>query len=239
MSERGGEVSERGGLPAASYRDIYEALLAHYRTVTKWRHETRFGIATGAVLVQNTTWTNVERSLARLDEAGVVEPRALLALDEDELRALIRPSGFMRAKAATLRTIAHWWIDSAVGSGPGAEQPPEPGPVQGAHALGDAQLRADLLALKGIGPETADVLSLYIFERKAFIWDAYGRRLLGALGYPVTGAYESTRRRLGPGFPVDDFTVGELQDFHSLILMGGKDARRRGGWEEYAGVVGL
>ena len=233
-------MSASGG-PAAppSYRAIYETLLAHCAEVTKWRHESPFEIAVGAILVQNTTWGNVERSLAALRDAEAIAPGALARMPARELEALIRPSGFMTAKAATLRTIARWWIDAEVDELPAERDAPAPGPVRGAHALADADLRADLLALRGIGPETADVLSLYVFERRAFIWDAYGRRLLGALGYPVTGAYESTRRRLGPGFPLEEFTVRELQDFHSLILMAGKDARRHGGWERCAPVVGF
>lgn len=208
---------------------MYEVLLAHHGEPDKWHETAPFEIIVGAVLVQNTTWTNVERSIERLREAGAVSSRSVLALDPSELEDLIRPSGFQTAKARTLRGMAAWVQENAPAlEGPSALAPED------AVALDDAALRASLLAVPGIGPETADVIGLYVFGRRAFIWDTYGRRMLSALGWPVRNGYEPTRRLLEVEVRPEEFTVQEMRDLHSLVLLAGKAARRAGGWEEYA-----
>lgn len=201
---------------------MYEVLRTHFGEPDRWHETPSFEIIVGAVLVQNTTWTNVERSLESLQDAGALEPAGLLALDDAEparvLMGLIRPSGFQTAKARTLRGIASWVLET----GPGAA------------SFSDAELRASLLALPGIGPETADVIALYVFGRRCFIWDTYSRRMLSALGWEVGSGYESTRQLLTGSVGIDAFTVRELRDFHSLVLLAGKTARQQGGWERVA-----
>lgn len=137
-----------------------------------WPARNAFEYVCGIVLVQNTSWTNVERALARLREATAFEADRLLRLSDAELKALIRPAGFMRAKSRSLRAIAAWMLSTDGRAAPRLE---------------DAALRTALLALPGIGPESADVTALMVYGRRRFIFDAYGRRLLRQAGYAVGG----------------------------------------------------
>lgn len=174
-----------------------------------WPAQDRFEMMAGAVLVQNTRWQNVEMSLDRLRAADLLRPSLLRAVPEEDLRVLIRPSGFMRAKAAALLALATWTEERE------AEVP----------GLGDGELRAELLALRGIGPETADVIGLYGYRRPAFIADAYARRLLTARGFAVPRSYEAARRALAPALAGAGLAVADLAELHGLIVEEGKRSR--------------
>ena len=118
----------------------------------------------GAVLTQNTAWSNVDRSLAALKAEDVLEPHALVAMEPERLQELIRPSGFYVNKSKTVQSLS-WWYVERCGAAP-----------EGAAAISDAELRAELLGLFGIGGETADDLMLYVFSRRTFVADTYARR---------------------------------------------------------------
>lgn len=205
-------------------RDLLGVLLAELGQAPVWSAQTPFEYVCGAVLVQNTAWTNVERALAALREATGCDARRLLELSDAELTRLIRPAGFMRAKSRTLRAYAAWSLSEA---GPSATE------------LDDDDLRRALLALPGIGPETADVVALMVFSRRRFIFDTYGRRLLAQAGYAVGRDYESTRRALEEGIDAEGLSHAELVDLHGLILEAGARARAAGGWEVYGPRIGV
>ena len=174
--------------------------------------------------MQNTAWTNVERALALLREATDFEAGKLLHLTDAELTALIRPAGFMRAKSRSLRAFAAWML-SADG--------------KAAVELDDDALRAALLSLPGIGPESADVAALMVYGRRRFIFDAYGRRLLRQAGYAVGHDYETTRKALEARIDAEGLSHAELVDLHGLIIEAGKRARAAGGWEAYGPMIGI
>lgn len=178
-----------------------------------WPADTDFEMIAGAILTQNTAWRNVEKALARMRSRSLLEPGALLATADAVLIDAIRPAGFHTAKSRYLRAAARWWVEE--GSCPGYAQ-----------KLDDAQLRTRLLRIPGFGPETADVIMLYIFDRPMFIWDAYARRLLASVGYDVPGSYEAARRALS--YLVDEagLTVAELAELHGLIVDSGKAGSR-------------
>ncbi|CAM2756346.1 endonuclease III domain-containing protein [Actinomyces slackii] len=208
-------------------RRLLEVLRAELGTGHGWPADSGFEIMAGAVLVQNTAWGNALRSLERLRTAGALEPTALLALPEqgeDCLPRLIRPSGFMTGKSATLRALATWLT-----TGPGRQ----------AGSMSDGALRSSLMGLRGVGPETADVISLYAYDRPRFIWDTYARRMLTALGTPVGRDYESTRRLLEEAVAQEALDAAEHQELHWLVLEAGKAARAQGGWPLYAQRLGL
>ena len=118
----------------------------------------------GAVLTQNTAWTNVERALASLGRRAPITPARLLALDEDELALAIRSSGYYRAKAKKLRAVSDWYLDCG-----------------GLRALRERRLeevRGELLGVWGVGPETADSILCYAAGRRTAIVDTYTRRVL-------------------------------------------------------------
>ncbi|MCL2316360.1 MAG: hypothetical protein FWC46_04640 [Actinomycetia bacterium] len=194
------------------FRDLFERLFAALGPQDWWPARSRFEMMAGAVLTQNTAWRNVESSIGRLRGAGLLEASSLAAADADALRVLIRPSGFMTAKADSLVRLARWAL---------------------AHDIevatwDDATLRASLLALRGVGPETADSIALYAYDRPLFVWDRYARRLLMRVGYEPGASYEAARRALGPAFRAGGFTLVECQEFHGLLVEAGK--RVRTGW---------
>ncbi len=208
-------------LPA---RDILRALGAELGEAPAWLAQSPFEYVCGIVLVQNTAWTNVERALALLREATGFDPERLLCLSDTELTALIRPVGFMRAKSRALRGYAAWMLSPA---------------GQAAWGLDDDALRSVLLALPGIGPESADVVALMVFGRRRFIFDTYGRRLLQQAGYDVGRDYETTRRALETTIGAEHLTHAELVALHGLVIKAGQCARAAGGWEVYGPRIGI
>ena len=154
----------------------------------------RFEIAVGAVLAQNTAWSGAERAVAAVAGAGALSPARILALETAELEDLIRPAGTYRIKARYLRSLAEAWVflDASV---------PE---------------RASLLALPGIGLETAGCVQLYAYGVPVFIADAYARRLLSRLGHAVgSGSYETARRYAEARLPRESCYLAEA---HALVV---------------------
>ena len=140
-----------------------------------WPAESGYEVLVGALLIQQSRWQQVERSLARLRAETGLQPHAIASAPEGALAEWIRPSGFNRQKVVRLRALSHWWSQSG-----------------GEDGLGDVatpQLRDALLAQPGIGPETADAILLYAFGRPVFVVDAYLKRLLArtGLGAAATG----------------------------------------------------
>ncbi len=199
-----------------SFRELFELLASQVEAGTWWPGETRFEIALGAVLTQNTAWTNVERALGNLREAGLLHPQGILAVDEAHLGELIHPCGYWRTKAAYVKTLTAWF---ATHDSPAQELPTD-------------DLREELLALRGIGAETADDLLLYVYERPVFIYDLYARRLLAVAGFGDFQTYERARVALDSRVASCNFSVTELATFHGLIVDAGKIARSLGGWNQ-------
>jgi len=164
----------------------------------------------GAVLTQNTAWSNVERAITRLRAHCRLEAEAILALDPSELAWTIRPAGYFNVKAR--RLIAFCTFYRAAGG------------WDGLNALDTETLRMRLLAVKGIGPETADDILLYAFERPVFVVDAYTRRIFSRLGL-LRGdeGYETIRaafeRALGPDVP-------RYKEYHALLVEHAKQVCR-------------
>lgn len=130
-----------------------------------WPGETPFEIAVGAILVQNTNWTNVEKAIANLKSGNGLTPQGLRKFDQEELQELIRPSGFFRMKAARLKNFLDF-LDSN-----SAEC------ITELCAEDTDVLRRKLLQVNGIGPETADSILLYALNKPVFVVDAYTRRI--------------------------------------------------------------
>ena len=216
----------RSGTRPIPLREVLSLLDAGLGRVEPWTARSDLEYVCGAILVQNTAWTNVRRALAALHGATAFDPRRLLALDEEDLTALVRPAGFMRAKSRALRAYARWSLGDD---------------GRAAHELGDDALREALLALPGIGPETADVVALMVYRRPRFIFDAYGRRLLRQAGYAVERdwGYERARRALEPAVARAGLSTPDLVRFHELILEAGRRARAAGGWKSYGPTIGI
>jgi len=193
---------------AATLCTVFDRLLATYGPQHWWPAETPFEVMVGAVLTQNTAWSNVERAIANLRAAEALEPNRLLALGPERLAELIRPAGYFNVKAQRLRHFCDF-LRAAGGEAALAKLP-------------TAELRHRLLAVHGVGPETADDMLLYAFARPVFVIDAYTRRLFQRLGLASGDeGYETLRhgceQALGEDAPL-------FNEYHALIVRHAKQA---------------
>ena len=174
---------------------IYTKLLSAYGP-PEWWSDDPFTVMVQAVLVQNTAWENVVMATKAM--GGIPRPETILLMADEELHALIRPCGFFRAKARTIRSLAAWWNG-----------------IRGDESsLSTEELRKQLLAIKGVGEETADVILLYALHRPAFVVDAYTRRLLSRIGCSFRSDND-IRGYINKGLPLDALVYGQ---FHWLVL---------------------
>ena len=192
---------------------IYELLRDHYGPRHWWPAETPFEVCVGAILTQNTNWGNVEKAIANLKREGLLSTAALRELPVERLAEVIRPAGFFNVKSVRLKEFISWLFDNYGGSlerMTGAELP---------------ELRADLLKVRGIGPETADSILLYACAKPSFVVDAYTKRLLSNLGI-LSGkeGYEEVRALFMENLPCD---VTLFNEFHALIVQHAKEHCRK------------
>ncbi len=156
-------ATEDAGATIAAYADT---LLAAYGPQNWWPARTRFEVIVGAFLTQNTSWTNVEHAMKNLRCARVLNLAAIRNISVGDLELLIRPSGYFRQKARNIKGLVEF-IDQRHG-----------GSLPRMFARPTRDLRAELLDLNGIGPETADSILLYAGNHPAFVVDVYTRRIL-------------------------------------------------------------
>jgi endonuclease-3 related protein len=194
--------------PGKTLRRYYATLLESFGPQKWWPARTRWEVIWGAILTQNTTWRNATLALKNLRKAGLLAWRPLSQAALRELEPLVRPAGFYRQKARTLHNFANW-IEEAHG-----------GSLDSLFALGAARARAQLLALKGIGPETADAILLYSGRQPVFVADAYTRRVFSRhqLLSP-TADYASAQQFLHQHLPPDEALFNE---FHALLVEAAK-----------------
>ncbi len=145
---------------------LYEVLDAAFGPQHWWPGEARDETIVGAVLTQNTAWRNVERAIDRLKSANVLTLEVMRTLDEADLAELIRPAGTYRVKARRLKALVLWIYDRCDGD------------LDTLFAEDPATLRAGLLGVPGVGPETADAIMLYAGSIPTFVVDAYTLRVL-------------------------------------------------------------
>ena len=184
--------------------EIFNCLLEHFGPLHWWPADSPFEVVVGAILTQNTAWSNVEKAIAALKAAIPPDPSALLQLDRRRLETLIRPAGFFRQKAERLQLFAAHLLDHHGGELSAMLA----GPLE--------QVRCELLHCKGIGPETADSILLYAGGQPSFVVDAYTRRLFTRLGL-LQGdeRYEEIRRLFMDHLPHNSDLFNE---YHALIV---------------------
>jgi len=187
---------------------IYERLFAAYGPQGWWPGDSPFEVIVGAILTQNTAWSNVERAIANLRAAGALTPAGLLALTAEETARLVRPAGYFNTKARKLRAVVEF-LDQEYG-----------GDLARLFTLDTATLRETLLSLYGIGPETADSILLYAAGRPVFVVDAYTRRVFSRLGLvSETVTYHDLQALFSDHLPSD---VSLFNEYHALIVRHGK-----------------
>lgn len=148
-------------------KEIYEILMASYG-VPRWWSDDPFTVMFQSVLVQNTAWRNVEKTCAAIGET--INPAYVESLPAEKLEQLITPCGFYKAKSRTIKALATWYRQHGLDRKTVQNEPME-------------KLREELLSIRGIGAETADVILVYAFYKPSFIVDAYTRRFLKRFGY--------------------------------------------------------
>jgi len=199
---------------AATLRRAYGLMRRRFGHQGWWPGETPFEVCVGAILTQNTNWTNVERAIANLKAADVLEPRRLLALPPARLAELIRPAGYFNVKARRLRAF----LDVLVREFDGDLARLLGGPL--------ATARARLLGIHGIGPETADSMLLYAGGQLVFVVDAYTRRIFARHGWCAPEADYAAVQRLCEAALNHRPVAARLdywQDYHAQLVAVGKD----------------
>jgi endonuclease-3 related protein len=201
-----------GRTTRADLRGVYRRLLAHFGPSFWWPARSAVEVCLGAILTQNTSWTNVERAIREMRRQRVLSWRVLRDMPVGRLARLVRSAGTYNVKARRLRAFLDF-LGREYGGRVAAMSKEDPW-----------RLRARLLAVEGIGRETADSIVLYGAGLPLFVVDAYTRRVFGRLGIlrgdePYDAIQRSFMTRLGPDAAL-------YNDYHAQIVRLAKDVCR-------------
>ena len=194
--------------------EMYRRLDAAYGDQRWWPGDTPLEVAVGAILTQNTAWVNVEKAVANLKSAGLLEPGALARLTPSEIAPLIKPAGYYNVKARRLRAFLDFLAEEYDGdvAAMAREEP--------------AAARSKLLAVRGVGPETADSILLYACGLPTFVVDAYTYRVLHRHGLADEAvAYDELTELFEANVEAD---VALYKQYHALVVRVGRERCRRG-----------
>ncbi|RJP29469.1 MAG: endonuclease III domain-containing protein [Candidatus Omnitrophota bacterium] len=188
---------------------FYKKLFSEFGQQYWWPADSAFEVMIGAILTQNTSWSNVEKAIANLKKNKLLSPKKLRALSRKRLAILIRPAGYFNLKAARISAFLDFIFKRYRGQ------------ISKMRAQKTSVLRDELLGVKGIGPETADSMLLYALNKPVFVVDAYTKRIL-----------------LRHGLISDQYTYGQIQamfmknlkpsskhfnEYHALLVKLGKE----------------
>lgn len=173
-----------------------------------WPGETPFEVVIGAILTQNTSWSNVEKAIKNLKAADRLSPNGIYELSTIELAQLIRPSGFFNVKAKRVKTFINWLFSRYEGD------------LSRMFRQDLQTLRDELLSVKGIGPETADSILLYAGNMPTFVVDAYTHRIFSRHGFiSEESTYDEMKAFFEENLPED---VRLFNEYHALLVQIGK-----------------
>ena len=217
MKEKSG--TNKPGL--STLRRAYRLLHKHFGHRHWWPAETPFEVCVGAILTQNTNWANVRRAIANLKTAHVLEPKKLFDLPEAKLAQLIRPAGYFNVKAKRLRSFLRLLVEEYDGD------------LKRLFAGDTPTVRGRLLAINGIGPETADSMLLYAGGHHSFVIDAYTKRIFQRHGWIHSKASYDDLQQLLSSVLKEKPQSQQLdywQDYHAqLVAVGNRFCRARSG----------
>ncbi len=197
----------RAALPK-NLQNVYERLYAHFGPQHWWPGKTAFEVILGAILTQNTAWTNVEKALANLKRAGLLHPERLHKARESRVAELIRSSGYYHLKAKKLKAFTQFLFAQHQGR------------LSHLFKRETGALREQLLAVYGIGPETADSIILYAAGQPVFVVDAYTRRIAARLGLASpTASYDELQQLFMEHLPR---SARLFNEYHALFVALGK-----------------
>ena len=187
-------------------QDIYQRLLNHYGDQQWWPADDEFEVMIGAILTQNTNWSNVEKAIDQLKQKDDCNAPALAQADATALAQTIRSSGYYNQKAQRLIRFARWFLQQ--------------GGLDALKQQSLESLRHDLLQINGVGDETADDMLLYAFNKPSFVIDSYTRRIFSRLGLlDATAGYRHLQQQFESALRPD---VALFQQYHALIVMHAK-----------------
>lgn len=187
---------------------IYQTMLNTLGPQQWWPGETPFEVVIGAILTQNTNWSNVEKAIRNLKAADRLSPRGIYELSTIELAQLIRPSGFFNVKAKRVKTFINWLFSRYEGD------------LSRMFRQDLQTLRDELLSVKGIGPETADSILLYAGDMPTFVVDAYTHRIFSRHGLiSEESTYDEMKAFFEENLPKE---VRLFNEYHALLVQIGK-----------------
>lgn len=188
-------------------RQVYQRLRKHHGPQDWWPGDSPFEIMVGAILTQNTAWSNVEKAIDNLKAAECLDATSIVDMPQEELAGLLRPSGYFNIKTRRLKAFCQWLLDE--------------GGEKKVSRYDTDVMRQKLLSVHGVGPETADDMVLYAFDRPVFVIDAYTRRIFSRLGlFSGDEGYEELRQAFESRLKGDSDLYNE---YHALIVLHGKD----------------
>lgn len=184
--------------------NVYHRLMAHYGPQHWWPAQEPFEVIAGAILTQSAAWTNVEKAITNLKAAGALSPGALRQMPQSEIARLIYPCGYYNTKAKKLKAFVHWLGEQYDDS------------LDKLFAGNIDRLRQRLLAIYGIGEETADSIILYAANKPTFVIDAYTRRIISRIGLaPQTHNYAAYQALFMTNLPAD---IRLFNEYHALLV---------------------
>ena len=184
--------------------EVYDRLYRAYGPQHWWPGDSAFEVLVGAVLVQNTAWKNVEKAIGNLREEGLLDPHKLLAMEDEELAELIRSAGYYRMKTRRLKNLLRMLVERFDGS------------LETMFAEPVEELRTELLAVNGIGPETADSILLYAGNLPKFVVDAYTHRVFARHGWIEFNVdYHELQAHFESGLEPD---AASFNEYHALLV---------------------
>lgn len=190
-------------------KKTYNKLFKAFGTQRWWPGDTQFEIIVGAILTQNTAWTNVEKAIKNLKKAKVLTPKKMHDLSQDELARLIKPTGYFNIKAKRLKHFLNYFFDNYGGR------------LDRLFKKRTDFLRRELLQVNGIGPETADSILLYAGEHPVFVVDAYTKRVLSRhMIIKEDSGYDDIQKLFMKNLSHD---INMFNEYHALIVKLGKD----------------
>jgi endonuclease-3 related protein len=188
--------------------EIYELLLEAYGPQHWWPAESPLEVLVGAVLTQNTNWQGVEKAMASLRRHNLLNPHKLQAMPTEDLARLIKPAGYYNLKARRLKNLIEFVTEAYSGD------------LETMKQTETGRLRKELLAVNGVGPETADSILLYALQKAVFVVDTYTYRVMsrhGLVGEEVR--YDELQELFTQHLPLE---VKLFNEYHALLVRVGK-----------------
>lgn len=189
-------------------RKIFDLLFERFGEQHWWPGDTEFEIIIGAILTQGTNWNNVEKAINNIKEEGLLDINKFKDLKIQDVKRLIKPSGFYNVKGERLKNFIDEFKNKFKD-------------IDDMKKLGKNELREWLLSIKGIGKETADSIILYALRKPVFVVDVYTRRILNRHNI-IKGneEYDEIRKIFEDNLPNDERIFNE---YHALLVKIGKE----------------